>query len=184
MFLSVLQRKLSNGYKSKGLITQTGDYQLIMPIRLMAALEDDPILCSRLDLLMEHREERQKEAENWSKTTLQVVQPIRTRLKKCNWSEDSIQRCVGLVRTNATQTIASSITLDGTNSEDKDLATIRVLYPSMSIMSHSCIPNTRTIHQSNYTLEVRAMRKVKLGEELTISYTGKETYLYILKSEN
>jgi len=151
-----------------------------MPIRLMTAIEDDPVLCSRLDLLMEHRQERQREADNWSKTTVQVVQPIRTRLKKQSWSEDALQRCVGLVRTNATQTTATSISLDGTNTDDIELATVRVLYPSMSIMSHSCIPNTRTIHHSNYVLEVRAMRSVKHGEELTISYMGKDIDLYIL----
>jgi SET domain len=144
------------------------DYQLIMPIRLMTAMDKDPVLRTRLNLLMEHREERQAEEDNWAKTHCQVVQPIRTRLKCTGWSEDLIQRCVGLIRTNATQSLVSI----SNNTGEGELATVRVLYPTMSIMSHSCIPNTRTIHRSDYILEARSMRQVKKGEELTISYTG------------
>ena len=140
----------------------------------MAAIQNDPVLCSRLDLLMEHRAERQAERGNWDRIICQVVQPIRTRLKKDDWPEDLLQWCIGLVRTNATQTLAAGIESDGTNIEDSELATVRVLYPSMSLMSHSCIPNVRTIHRPGYILEARVNRIVKLGEELTISYTGKE----------
>ena len=148
------------------------DYQLIMPIRLMTAIAKDPVLKSRLNLLMEHREERQTEQDNWAQTDLQVVQPIRTRLKRCDWSVDDIQGCVGLIRTNASQALATFRRPDGTFIEERDMATVRVLYPSMSIMSHSCIPNTRTIHHSGYILAARTIREVKKGKEFTISYTG------------
>jgi hypothetical protein len=142
----------------------------------MAAVQDDPILQSRLDLLMEHRDERQAEEENWAQSIHQVIQPIRSRLKQQDWSEDCLQRCIGLIRTNATQAMAMCISSDGRSIEDKDMATIRVLYPSMSLMSHSCIPNIRTIHRPGYTLEARTLRALKAGEELTISYTGEKKY--------
>jgi AraC-like DNA-binding protein len=145
------------------------DYQLIMPIRLMTAMDKDPVLRSRLHLLMEHREERQEEEDNWARTDRQVVQPIRTRLNCTAWSEDLIQRCVGLIRTHATQSRAMAVS---NNPEEWEMATVRVLYPTMSPMSHSCMPNVRTIHRSEYILEARSMRGVRRGEELTISYTG------------
>ena len=153
------------------LAQKTVDYQLIMPIRLMVAMQADPVLRSRLDLLMEHHEERKRETENWARSDSQVVQPIRTRFHQSDWSESFILRCVGLIRTHATQTLAKC-NKDRLNYEEEDIVTVRVLYPSMSPMSHSCIPNTRTIHHSNYILEARAMREVRKGEEFTISYTG------------
>ena len=140
----------------------------------MVAMEDDPILQSRLNLLMEHREERQKEEGNWAQTILQVVEPIKGRFNRSDWSDDVIQRSVGLIRTNATQTLASCCSQDRTNVFDGELATVRVLYPSMSPLSHSCMPNTRIIHRWDYILEARTLKEVRLGEEFTISYTGKE----------
>jgi hypothetical protein len=138
----------------------------------MVALEEDPVLRSRLDLLMDHHKERKEEKDNWARTILQVIEPIRNRLNCFDWSEDFIQHCVGLIRTNATQILATGCTDDKTNIEDGKLTTLRVLYPSMSPMSHSCIPNTRIIHRSDYILEARTMKEVRQGEEFTISYTG------------
>jgi len=139
----------------------------------MMAMEDDPILRSRLDLLMEHRKERQEEEENWALTLLHVIAPLQTDLNKSDWSEDFIQRSIGLIRTNAIQTLASCCSKDRTDVFEGELATVRVLYPSMSPMSHSCMPNTRTIQRWDYILEARTLKKVRQGDEFTISYTGK-----------
>lgn len=144
-----------------------------MPIRLMMAMEDDPVLKSRLDLLMEHRKEREGEEENWALTLLHVIEPIQNQLNQSDWSEDLIQRSVGLIRTNAVQTIAACCLDDKKDIFDGELATVRVLYPSMSPMSHSCMPNTRTIHKWDYTVEARTLKEVRQGNEFTISYTGK-----------
>ena len=151
------------------------DYQLVMPIRLLVAKDRDASLQTRLALLQDHSQERRAEEQNWAQTDRQVVRPIRERLKRSDWTSGDIQRCVGLIRTNATQTLAKNpwpAREDGMEEEEEDRATVRVLYPSMSLMSHSCMPNTRTIHRSSYILEARVMRPVGKGEEFAISYTG------------
>ncbi|EOA98398.1 SET and MYND domain-containing protein 3, partial [Anas platyrhynchos] len=43
------------------------------------------------------------------------------------------------------------------------------LYPSMSLLNHSCDPNCVIIFEG-YQLLLRSVREIQIGEELTISY--------------
>ena len=45
-------------------------------------------------------------------------------------------------------------------------------YPSMSIFSHSCCPNTEALARTKYGLALSTNRAVKKDEELTIPYTS------------
>ena len=56
-------------------------------------------------------------------------------------------------------------------SEDGDCGTVRMLYPSMAIFSHSCSPNTQALHRPDYGLSLTATRAIKAGEEITDTYT-------------
>ena len=75
------------------------DYPLVMPIRLLTLLERDDTVRERLDRLMDHNQERERESEGWAWVEERVVQPL-LRLST-RWSRQEIQRCVGLFRTNA-----------------------------------------------------------------------------------
>ncbi|XP_031408035.1 histone-lysine N-methyltransferase SMYD3-like [Meleagris gallopavo] len=43
------------------------------------------------------------------------------------------------------------------------------LYPSMSLLNHSCDPNCVIIFEG-YQLLLRSVREIQIGEELTVSY--------------
>ena len=49
---------------------------------------------------------------------------------------------------------------------------VRMLYPSMAILSHSCSPNTEALHRPGHGLSLVATRDIKSGEEITVTYTG------------
>ena len=146
------------------------EYQIIMPIRMLRQMEENQSWSSQFYNLMDHLEERKAETENWEISEVQVVAPIREKLKQEKWSADLIQRCLGVTRTNASQRSATQV-YSKDKSNYSDVGTVRVLHLTMSLMSHSCIPNCVTLHNPDYTLTVRSMRPVKKGEELTISYT-------------
>ena len=70
---------------------------MIMSIRLLTEFDkENDLMMDRLSRLMNHREERIKEARDWERVNQKIVQPI---LKISNkWNEDDIQDCVGFIR--------------------------------------------------------------------------------------
>lgn len=48
--------------------------------------------------LMDHKEERKREELEWNWVLQNVVEPIKKLDNDSLWSEDDIQRCVGLFR--------------------------------------------------------------------------------------
>ena len=51
--------------------------------------------------LMDHKEERKREELEWNWVLQNVVEPIKKLDNDSLWSEDDIQRCVGLFRQKA-----------------------------------------------------------------------------------
>ncbi|CAG4944031.1 unnamed protein product [Colias eurytheme] len=49
---------------------------------------------------------------------------------------------------------------------------LRGLYPLSAFLNHSCVPNTRNIFRTDYTMAVLATRDIEVGEELLSCYTG------------
>lgn len=49
---------------------------------------------------------------------------------------------------------------------------LRGLFPLSAFLNHSCIPNTRNVFNSNYTMAVYATRDIEVGEEILTCYTG------------
>ena len=74
------------------------DYPIIMPIRLLTQMKEDEFIMERLARLMDHREDRKREELEWSWVMQNVVDPIKKLDMDGLWSEDDIQRCVGLFR--------------------------------------------------------------------------------------
>ena len=46
-----------------------------------------------------------------------------------------------------------------------------MLYPSLALFSHSCAPNTQTLHQPHYGIAISSTKAITRGEEITITYT-------------
>ena len=70
---------------------------MIMTIRLLTEFDkENELLKDRLSRLMNHREERIKETQDWERVDQRIVQPIMKMSNK--WNEDDIQDCVGFIR--------------------------------------------------------------------------------------
>ena len=69
-----------------------------MPLRLLAALDDDPVLRDKVSRLMDHQEDRRRNIGEWRWVEDKIVRPIMDMDKEKRWSEDEIQKCVGLIR--------------------------------------------------------------------------------------
>ena len=72
------------------------DYPLIMPLRLLSQLDSDAVLRDKVSRLMDHQEDRRSNTEEWDWVENKIVKPI-MRLDS-RWTEDDIQKCVGLIR--------------------------------------------------------------------------------------
>ena len=57
-------------------------------------------------------------------------------------------------------------------SEDGEVGEVRMLYPSLALFSHSCAPNTQTLHQPQYGIAISSTKPIMRGEEITITYTN------------
>jgi len=147
------------------------DYPLVMPIRLLQQMEDNPSLETRLRLLMDHKEERMQETDSWELTETYLVDPLKKLSGEKQWTSTEIQRCAGLFRTNGLAVQATGLSPDQEWVDDDDLGNGRALYPAMCALSHSCSPNSRVMHSLDYKLVIRSAKDIAAGEELTICYT-------------
>jgi len=147
-------------------------YQWVMYLRLLILIEKDPVARSRIDLMMDHEEDRRVEKANWDFMQKNVVETIRGRLGQDQWGEELIQRLAGVVRTNGFQLHATGVQPGEEPLEDHELGISRVLFPTVAFINHSCLPNTRVVHKLGYHLGVRSKVHIKAGEEITISYNS------------
>ena len=97
-------------------------------------------LCKRLNRLMDHHDERKKDQKTWVLNQVLVVAFIQKVLGLTEesmssklFSDASIHRAVGLLRTN-------SVKLDS----PIGYTTGTAIYPTFSLLNHSCLCNTRT----------------------------------------
>ena len=109
---------------------------------------------------MDHREERMQSEAEWRLTERLVVQPILRLSEGRGWSEEDVQRCIGITRVNG---VSCSARISSSGSDDEQ-GEVRMLYPSLSIFSHTCSPNTQAVNTADYGMALRATRDVKAGE--------------------
>ena len=156
------------GVRSQG----RADYPLVMPIRLLTLLEGAGLETrDRLGRLMDHREDRRRPGGEWVQANRAVVQPILRLSQDQDWDEEDVQRCIGITRINGVRS-GARISSGESPVSDEEQGEVRMLYPSMSIFSHSCSPNTQALNTLQYGLALRATKDLKAGEELTITYSN------------
>ena len=85
-----------------------------------------------VELLMDHGEERRKSVVEWEIFQKNVVDPI-VALYDSRFKEEEIVRAIGILNINCI-----SFTL-----RKKEKFSGRGLYPTLSLMSHSCLANAR-----------------------------------------
>ena len=111
---------------------------------------DDRDLALRLDLLMDHNEDRLDKTED---------EKISQALDQIIGNEDyKFKRFIGLLKTNAVQV-------------NKGQA--RALFPTFSFLSHSCITNARHVieaQNNEFRISVYAQVAIAEGQEICITY--------------
>lgn len=124
-----MDRPLPDGIKKR----YCPEYCCIAPLRALEMKKNNPKMWERILLLMDH-EERQTEEEYQKMFQVNVIDFL---IKTCglNYSESEIQQVIGIIRTNALQVQDPIMKFHG--------ASGRVVYPTLSYLSHSCICNAR-----------------------------------------
>jgi len=139
------------------------EYGCITVLRLLSLRDSDPDSWARVQLLMDHDEERRKELEYWKMFQKNVVDYIRIVGNLADtYSDDEIHRAIGILRTNAFQVEHDYMKAVGTDG--------KAIYPTFSFLSHSCSANGRYVVMPDNKLELRAQVDIAAGEEVTIQY--------------
>lgn len=137
--------------KSKGTL-----YWPISTLRILLLSKENPGTWSVIQRMMSHREEHRRK-ETWPMYSEHLVEMIRD---KCGlgemFSEEEVEHVSGVIDVN-------SIRLQ-TNGHG--------VYMKTSIMSHSCISNSKTIMNEDQTVDVRAVLAIPRGAEITKSYVS------------
>ena len=97
-----------------------------------------------------------------------IILPI---LKECMLPQESIDIIEKIIAISRTNSVDLQQRLEKTSSDCTSPG--YAIFPSFSYLNHSCMANCRYhINSDNNTITVRAMRPIKKGEEITISYIG------------
>ena len=152
---------------------ETEAYHCILPLRLALLARQDPDRFSFTDHLMDHEEERAG-SEDWRTTERTVVENL---LDRCNtrelegMTEAEIRRAVGVLEVNCYE-VYTFILKTGTNSSG-----LRGCYPAASLLSHSCLANSRHIWSTTppYTNTCIATVDIPAGQEIVTSYVHPTT---------
>ena len=114
-----------------------------------------PTSWARIARLMDHTDDRKKDTTLWSQS-LSIVDFIQNELGLHDlFSEDEIQKCIGIVNVNGIQ---SKIVLSKQGDEEHGIfeaGYFRCIYPTMALFSNSCECNCRCIHHGNFGKLIR-----------------------------
>ena len=136
---------------------------LYLSVAVLRLLSVDPDTWDLVDCLMDHLEERKCEAgeADWSKVDKNVIKYLKNGGVK--YSEEMLEHAAGIILTNCVACSGNS------GGPDSGIG----LFPVFSILSHSCVANTRRIIEDGHLL-VRASVPIKAGEEILTSYKNPE----------
>merc|ERR1719347_450206 len=138
-------------------------YNIILPIRFALLRDRDRDMFEWLLQYMDHNEERRKSNPEVHSSTLRMADILCSCF---TWlSKDLAVRLIGILFTNCFEFQLSDIQA-------------RALYPLVSLVNHSCIPNMRHSNIINtfsggeiVVMKLEAQRTIPKGTELTIRYT-------------
>jgi len=112
----------------------------------------------KINMLMDHVEERQRDSEEWQMFQETVVAKIKKILPESEQAE--VNRLIGIICTNSVSFQLHSSGVYG-----------RALYPTLSLVSHNCVANARyTVNPDDLSVVLRAKKEIAEGEEISINY--------------
>ena len=115
----------------------------------------------KINMLRDHLEERNDKFQHVGIQMLNVVMLLQEACTKPEFSNEEIQRMIGILRTNGMKLLPH-----GTKNGIQGVA----LYPIYCLINHACYNNTNYVKFPDYHLEVRSQLPIKKGEEIYTRY--------------
>ena len=136
-------------------------YAAIMPLRCLHLKRNDPELWERFSRFLGHSEQqKQLYPDLFAYHQEHSVEFLRDTCELGElYSEDEIHQAIAIMYINSVNMELGPGHGQGT-----------AFYPTFAHMNHSCLCNTQTVKLPNHLLEVRALRKIKTGEEISTQY--------------
>jgi len=147
--------RCQGGVKREELEEDSGVLAAITALRLLRQKHDNPDVYERADMLVDNVD-IVKETEDWA-IQEKAVKFLRDRCAIEEFTAEEIHRALGIFKSN-------SCNIAGFRA--------RALFPTFSLINHSCVRNARHIVSSKEgIMEVVAQRDIKAGEEINVRYT-------------
>ncbi|CAG5095368.1 Similar to SmydA-8: SET domain-containing protein SmydA-8 [Cotesia congregata] len=141
-------------------VTNVPQLECITPLRLLLAMEKFPERWEKEVKIMEAHNKNRSDKKQWKTDNVNIVGYLRDRLKLDRFSEETIQTACGILEINSHE-VKTPMGFSA-----------RALYPTVAIMSHSCISNTsHSVCSNDFKVILRTTVKVPKGKELYGSYT-------------
>ncbi|KAL7647484.1 UNVERIFIED_CONTAM: hypothetical protein RMT77_001080 [Armadillidium vulgare] len=135
---------------------ETPRYDLIFILRCLILKERNPKAWRKMFEMASHGDKLKESNEPHQVAAVRYFKDI----CKMNIGEDEIHHIRGVVLANAIEIRSKMGTI------------IKVLYPTVRFLNHSCIPNVHLTSTIEGQMEIRAAIDINKGDELTICYTG------------
>ena len=143
------------GVGREDMVEDSGVLAAVTALRLLRLKHDNPDVFERVDMLVDNAETA-KESEDWV-IQEKAVKFLRDRCGIKEFTAEEIHRALGIFKSN-------SCNIAGFRA--------RGLFPTFSLINHSCVRNARHIVSSKEgIMEVVAQRDIKAGEEINVRYT-------------
>ena len=137
--------------------TTCPSYNAIMVLRLLWLKDNDQETWEKIDMLMDHREDNAEETTNAEE---RVITFIRVFCRLSQFSRDLVLRVIGIIDTN-------SYIIGENKNKNVD---IQGLFPTCSIINHSCQANTVCFSTDDFRFICRAVEDIPRGAEITTNY--------------
>ena len=137
--------------------TSCPSYNAIMVLRLLWLRDNDPETWEKIDMLMDHREDNSEVTSNAEE---RVITFIRVFCRLSQFSRDLVVRVIGIIDTNSY--------IIGENKNNN--VDIQGLFPTCSIINHSCTANTVCFASDDFRFICRAVVDIPQGAEITTNY--------------
>ena len=132
-------------------------YSLLATLRLLLVVAEGGEAREQVALLMDHWEELVAKDPGLEEAIARLAGFYRSRLGLAWVTEEQVRHCYGVLKTNSMRV---------------GLGEGQVVFPTLSIASHSCVSNLELVGEVGATVAFRAKRRIEEGEELTLRYTS------------